>query len=80
MWLVIANNEYADNAVQDLVTTYADLVNYFQILQGLYPEYDVIQPIPDTSAVREPIVILRSTRAHTDSFSIMRLEPVTRPT
>ena len=76
MWIVLESNTLVENAVSDLVASYADLVNYFQILQSLYPECDILQPIPQISALRQAIPILRGRRFE---FSIMRVEATARP-
>lgn len=76
MWIVLESNEITEIAVADLVATYADLVNYFQILQYLYPECEVVQPIPNSSALRHAIPILRGKHV---AFSVMRVEATSRP-
>lgn len=83
MWIIEhtrwdRDEEYS--RIQDVVVEYNDLIHYFQLLLDKNPHLRMVsycKTIPVLSRERDSVTILEG---HSESFSIIRIEPVQEPT
>lgn len=72
MWIVY----YDDEMILDVVSSYENLVNYFNVFRERYPMYTQIRPIPNISEEGKFVAILK---AKDITIYIVRMLPRSEP-